>query len=397
MSEANPDDFGWPFLSKDSSEIDMDMTSERAPALMADAEQGKATIAAQTFGSDEGRRKAESALRMASKELGRVKLTKRLNPRSRAWAEHAKDSAILLSHDPTLATAHVWQTQVKRDTGQLVVTAAQLTDELAAKLKSAYGAPSVLVLIAPDPHVGLLSGRQNDESPFYGGAHIFTGGTGPGLDCTSGFAWSISSTTPGMLTAGHCAPNGASYVQSINGAQMGSITSGSRENWSSSAGTVYFSGQSTYRGDLGLIQIASGWTSSAYIYRGSSSSATNSYVAGKFSRRAQAGDQYCTGGAFSGEICGWSVKASGVNVTVTGGAILRNVVQANSKTGWCIRPGDSGGSVFITSGTSVVAKGITNAGGGGGSDYYGGSLDQCSHYFTDIWDAYYGLPGDIRQ
>jgi streptogrisin C len=115
-----------------------------------------------------------------------------------------------------------------------------------------------------------------------------------------------------------------------------------------------------------------------------------------WSRRAQSGDQYCTGGSFSGEICGWTVDAAGVDRYVSG-KWKRSIVVSSSRQGWCIRSGESGGAVYtVNSNGSVAAKGIHSSSSGGGSDFYGGALDPCEEQFTDIWDAYYGFPGTLK-
>jgi streptogrisin C len=86
----------------------------------------------------------------------------------------------------------------------------------------------------------------------------------------------------------------------------------------------------------------------------------------------------------------------GVNYEYSPGHWWRNIVRSKTKTGWCNRPGDSGAPVYIVSGSDVYAKGILDGAGGGGSDYYGGTLDKCKVDFTDIYQAYYGFPGAIR-
>ena len=68
------------------------------------------------------------------------------------------------------------------------------------------------------------------------------------------------------------------------------------------------------------------------------------------------------------------------------------MVEAARSYGGCVQSGDSGGPVFTTNpDTSVMAKGIIGAFAGTGT-----SSDPCKTWFTDIWDAYWGLPGDIK-
>ena len=79
-----------------------------------------------------------------------------------------------------------------------------------------------------------------------------------------------------MLTAAQCISTGgsASYPNYPN---VGSVASGSRENWSNSTGTQYFTGQSVYRGDVALIQYSSR-SSGPYIYSGAPGTSTTSGV-----------------------------------------------------------------------------------------------------------------------
>ncbi|MEU7822577.1 hypothetical protein [Catellatospora sp. NPDC049133] len=99
------------------------------------------------------------------------------------------------------------------------------------------------------------------------------------------------------------------------------------------------------------------------------------------------GDQYCTGGSFSGELCGWSVNGVGVNFWV-GDKYKRNMTRG-AKSGLCTTGGDSGGPIYTVLGNgNVVAKGIHSTGGSSGG---------CTETFTDIRLAYFGFPGQIRE
>jgi hypothetical protein len=72
-------------------------------------------------------------------------------------------------------------------------------------------------------------------------------------------------------------------------------------------------------------------------------------------------------------------------------------VTSKSKQGWCARHGDSGGPVYtVYSDGAVAAKGIISSGNGGGTDSYGGLFDKCTMQYTDIYDAYYALPGSLK-
>lgn len=308
-----------------------------------------------------------------------------------------ENALIAMANLPDFQAENIWMTRIDAPNNRLIVTVDNLSDPLAAALVKKYGTDLVAVEVDVDetrPQPGV--GRWADNSPFYGGSRINV----PAGQCTDAFSW-YSGSTNMMLTAGHCTPNGGSVSTIV--AAMGSVASGSRENWSTSVGTVYLTGQSTYRGDMALVTVTSG-SSAGRIYRGNSESVSSAPVLGMMSSSSQANDPFCTGGssrksdgsAGPGEICGWTVDVVGTSYEYAAGHWYRNVVRSKNKTGWCNRPGDSGAPVYIVSGSSVYAKGILDAMGGGGSDYFGGQFDQCAVAFTDIYQAYYGLPGVIR-
>jgi hypothetical protein len=192
-----------------------------------------------------------------------------------------------------------------------------------------------------------------------------------------------------MITAAHCISTGGtvSYPSYSN---VGSVSANSEENWSDSNGTQYYTGQTVYRGDVALIRYYS-YSSSGIIYSGAAHTSTHSSVAGMFSRWAQFGDAACINGVTTGEWCGM-VTATGGNAwyLVNGFNVwARHVVQAEA-VGWtCPTHGDSGAPVYQKrSDGRVDALGILS-----------GSLPlgiECAAYFTDIRDAYYGLPGSIK-
>jgi hypothetical protein len=141
--------------------------------------------------------------------------------------------------------------------------------------RTRYGPPGVPRDVSVD-----TVGRLADGSPFYGGSRISV----PTGSCTDAFSWNITA-----------------------------------------AGTVYLPGETVYRGDMALAQITSGKCSSARIYRGAYNSTSSNSVRSMWSRRAQSGDQYRTGGSYSGEICGW---------TVTPRASIGTSATSGSGTSW---------------------------------------------------------------
>jgi hypothetical protein len=391
LSEANPEDFGYASPNIENGKVSLAVVSAKGEAALVALEGGgkptAATTALRGESAEATQKRAGAGAQAAPRGRG-LQVNATHTGRSRASVERDKDALIDWSKDPRFAEADLWQTSVESSTGRVIVTVAKLTPALAEAIVAAYGTADVVVQVAPNPQLETNIGRLVDNSPFYAGSRINV----PLGSCTNAFSWNIGSI-PAMVTAGHCVPTGGS-VRTPSSA-MGSVTSGTRESWNTGVGTVTVPGFSGYHGDGAIIAISSGKTSYPYIYRGAYNAAGYSRVLGMWSRRALAGDKYCTGGSFGGEICGWTVSATQVNVAYGGGVIGRNEVRSGGKQGACTRSGDSGGSVFTASATGVTAKGVHNGGGGGGSDNYGGVLDQCTEVFTDIWDIYYGLPGSL--
>ncbi len=168
------------------------------------------------------------------------------------------------------------------------------------------------------------------------------------------------------------------------------MTASAEENWSDSNGTQYYTGQSVYRGDVALIRYDS-YSSAGYAYTGAAHTSTNSKVAGMFSRWAQYRDPICDNGVVTGEWCG-TVRNVGVDIwyLVNGFNVwARHVDVAMAGGPTCPTHGDSGSPLYHRrSDGRIDAMGILS-----------GSLPtgiECDIYFTDIRDAYYGLPGTIK-
>lgn len=312
--------------------------------------------------------------------------------RSHATLRAVMDEVIGLTDADVVGASSIYASYVDAEGNRVVVETGAAPSAFVAGLAARYGAGTVGVRVVPGADGGLPAlGRNADSTPFWGGANI----NAPAGGCTSGFPWQPTSTTYGMVTAGHCAPTGGSV--STPASSMGSVASGSRESWTSGTGTVYMTSQSTYRGDVALVGITTG-SSGTSMYVGGVNSTSYKPITGMWSRRAQGGDDYCTGGAYSGERCDWDVNWTLGNWKYSTGETARNV-SAGSKGGHCIRGGDSGGPVYTATSTSVTAKGIiSGAVGYGGSDWYAGTFDSdCRNVFTDIWDVYYGFPGVLRH
>ncbi len=286
---------------------------------------------------------------------------------------------------------------------RLIVTVNSIDDGSLNILAGRYGTQLIAVRHEPDrKRASITSGRWDDRSPggFYAGSAL---ATNDGL-CSSAFSWrSLDSTISYMLTAGHCVPAGgpvytASFGPPASALEyMGNVTANTRENWNIDTGTTHLQGDlassTANRGDIALVQVQSGKTSAGYVYADP----------GAFSRRvvgswvgtwSSPGDQFCTDGIKSLEVCGWSVDEVGHDYMYSNPDGRHPTVRgANRGYRWgsfCIVDGDSGGPIYtIDSNGRVSAKGIIS-GGSCLPGFYGEVI------FTDVRDPYLGLPGTIK-
>lgn len=408
LAEWMPEDFAPPWYDSASGRLVVDTASSLGATLVSDAIDG--AISKQVSLLAKLNRVAADPDKKGP-DLGALSVASAANQLVTRTVEHSgqtleatKHALTELSSMPDFIADNIWMTRIDPRNNRVIMTVSTLSPTLAQTIAMIYGTDLVAVEIAQDDvAIQPAAGRWLDYSAggFYGGARL-------SLGCTDAFSW-YSGSTNMMLTAGHCIPSGGPVSTTVE--SMGTVASGSRENWSTSVGTQYLvgdlSGTNVYRGDMALVSLTSGKTSAGRIYRGDSESNLSRPVAGMISRRAASGDQFCTGGssrkddgsAGPGEICGWSVDVVKVDYQYATGHWWRNVVRSHNKSGWCNRPGDSGAPIyFVNSNGSVLAKGILDGVGGGGSDYYAGvlDLDQCSVLFTDIYEPWYGLPGSIR-
>jgi hypothetical protein len=187
-----------------------------------------------------------------------------------------------------------------------------------------------------------LWNRRDDIPSFWGGASI----TGPGGTCSAGFTVRKPSGARFMTTAAHCWAVG-STVRTPTGTFVGTVAQ---------------------RGTLGSIFF---WDNRDVELIGGSSYAPRVYTGGVFSTSSRgiigAGNPvsgftgYCSSGQTSGEQCGQHVNSTGA-IVCTGTGCKWPVVEY---VGGPARPGDSGGSFYLPSGsTSAFARAAVIAGDG---------------------------------
>ena len=186
--------------------------------------------------------------------------------------------------------------------------------------------------------------RFNDYSPWYGGdrIHSSTGG------CSTGFAAQYNGA-PAMLTAAHCGGVGTTF------------SNGPRNN-----NTFNVMGNSVYSNagtDVGAIGVTG---ASRYINVGSALSPTQLYV-GSWSSPI-VGQYLCQSGSYTGETCGLRVVDTAQNVCrswflwwcTSWQGPLADVINSAGSGSYAAGHGDSGGPVYLRSGTSGSAKGLVH-------------------------------------
>jgi hypothetical protein len=239
--------------------------------------------------------------------------------------------------------------------------------------------------------------RSNDTSPWNAGDFLNMPYTTPDPSwCTSGpGVHTVSNGHRGMLTASHCF-NGATgnavdnqYVDNDllihgGGAYMGSLQ-GRDVAVDNVAATL-----ANPTTDSALVDTLSYGTSNLQ-FTGPWNSTSASLQAGTATNVV--GDKVCMSGAYDGEVCNITIQYA--NVTR---CILTNHTEClgPAAEGWdtsnasalAVGKGDSGGSVYSYSGSSLYQKGVNSFGGGNGvaCPNPAGSLRQCFHviYWAQI-------------
>jgi hypothetical protein len=359
----NPNDLGYPWLDTATGKLTRRGITAKGLSL--------AESSVTTMGLDAGHQEIAS---------GKASIAK---------LDAIADQAIQMRGAGVPGNNLIWRTWPDQLHSRVIITISELNEDLLAHLASVFGTDLIAISVMPGGP-GEQDSRNQDSTRFWGGAEFYSGVA----DCTTGFSWWVATGVYGMLTAGHCAYNGGSvsngYYQYPK--TIGNVTSGAEENWDPNNGTVYFNGQTTYRGDLALIRINSGYGSSPYVYTGGNNDGQTITVGFMHSGWTRSGEQVCFSGRITNNWCGqvyyidqnrWYI-VNGLNV------YARHVVQADAMGNTCPTHGDSGGPIYQTaSNGKAIAVGI-----------FSGSFPQiinCSIYFTDIWDAFWGLPGWLME
>jgi len=230
----------------------------------------------------------------------------------------------------------------------VVADDAEQLDQASAVLKEQYGdiVDDVTAIEKKTSDSDLYFGgfRFNDFSPWYGGDRISSSVGG----CSTGFAATYNNA-PAMLTAAHCGGVGTSF------------NNGPRSN-----NTYAFMGNSVYSNagtDVAAIGVGG---ASSYINVGSALSPSQLYV-GSWATPV-VGQYLCQSGSYTGEVCGLRVVDTGQSVCqswflwicTSWQGPLADVVNYLGSGSYAAGHGDSGGPVYLRSGSTGIAMGLVH-------------------------------------
>jgi hypothetical protein len=193
----------------------------------------------------------------------------------------------------------------------------------------AFGASAIPLFVRTESAPQPLS-RQNDFSPYVGGARYTTTG-----GCSTGFAVALSGVSH-ILSAGHCGSNGQLATDGGGGVadQMGTIFNDNNVRDTLMINTRSF----------------------GHIYVGPFNGSATLNVSGAQSDFV--GNLVCTSGARTGEHCG--LRVTHVNTSDEGFSPLTRAIHPSG--GCAAARGDSGGPVVISSASGLLARGTISTG-----------------------------------
>ena len=288
----------------------------------------------------------------------------------------------------------IWMTTRDEERNRVIIVIDHMSDPLLFALASRYGTQAIAVRVDRNPSFHNIS-RQDDVSPFYGGARIDL--PSANYSCSTGFAFTLNGYER-IVTAGHCMSRNTTtdtYVYSHYGAPpngVGTLGMGyiylntNFHNWGEKVGTTPING--SYDGDLALITLDTNKASTSRIYSQGTNDEVTAPVRELWSTSPIVGDEFCTGGYATGSLCGWTVTNALSNVQTAGG--LNQNVAMGYRSG-CAGGGDSGGSVYtVRPDNAIAAKGIMNQ-----TD--AGIGQPCRLLFTDLRRVTNPWPGIVLK
>ncbi|MEW1721446.1 DNRLRE domain-containing protein [Streptomyces sp. NPDC093109] len=415
-AEESPDTFAPPYLDAETGEIVAPVTEKEAQ------QEATATIVLTDISTDEG--SGDSSIEESDDEesteedegaddeedteepeedsttSGEIAPVSFLTRYNQGELDSIAEEILMLDEEDIPGVSPLVTSHVDAEHNRVIVTGSTADSSLADSLGDRYGSDAVAIRVSPEiENLDATAGRKSDSTPYKGGA-IFapTNKFGEQVGfCTTGFSWTYKGA-PYMLTAGHCTTLNAYFNNYNSGLTVGKVVI---DNWNNSTGSVKLSGQKYWSGDLSLMEVYSNkYSVSAKIFKGGTSSKSTRRVDGRWTTRSKKGQKLCTGGARSGEVCGWKVTETKANVKYDK-TVAKNVTVATKTSGKCVISGDSGGPVYtVKKNGRAQAKGIIS--GAGCVNLLGykdcdGWFDKCRVIFTDIALAETALPGGVMK
>lgn len=296
-------------------EVVLSSASTAAETALIDLEATAQATALTKFGIDPSTISVPISVRIVPNSLATLtNLVGQLNSDQDAWAAKG------ISLDS-------WGPDLNSD---LVVVHLQSYSATAAQeIESAYGP---LVTVAAGDQSSSASSRTSDVAPWWGGDPISSATAG----CTSWFSVISASGAAVSPTAGHCGAGtftqGGHAFGTVTSRHFGGSMDGELIPLSSNGAVVWSDPTSTSRT---VTALAAGNTVGALV---------------------------CTDGAVDREVCSVRIDSTGNSVTY-GGQTITGLVGAHQTSGRAaFTPGDSGGPIETTSGSSQsIAQGMLEA------------------------------------
>lgn len=258
-------------------------------------------------------------------------------------------------------------------TGEEQLRVVNPTASQIASLQQKFG-PHIEIVNVSASSEPITTDRQNDSAPWNGGDFISNGSS----DCTSGIPVNNPNNTYYIITASHC----FSLNQSIY-----------NESATIPLGTGNYMGvvSNVAGGTGGLDAELVNMSSSNLLYTGPTATLGTSRSAISGSESTPTGYQICDDGAFEGEYCSATVVLTNQCQYFDNGVYdFCGLSESTSSNSQFVGQGDSGGPVFLFSGTSLLVTGTITGEGGGTSatcgNWYPQTTRSCNStmWFTDI-------------
>jgi hypothetical protein len=373
-AEADPDNLSWPYIDRATGTLVVTATTPTGLATAKDLAAGY--VSARALAA----RAALAAAKPGAPAL--PALTVRVPARTVMVKHSARTLQTILDQvigvDAVTPGVTVWDDYRDPENNRVVLETNAIPDDFLKTLATRYDRSAIAVRVVARNSQNTLTSRGYDGTPFYGGADYTNNSYGN--HCTSGFEWTDGSTRY-MISAGHCAKGTGGSVSTPWG-RMGDFGGWT---WQPGVGSVSWYGSCSC-GDLSFVTIDPSLSNAAYIYTGGPNSYSRAPVTNMWNRRPENGDQYCTGGAVTGEQCGWVTDHVADNITYDDGSVCRHCSWSYRACCLADIAGDSGGPVYTIDGLgNIAAKGLMS----GRSINTFGTIN----IYSDIWDAYYAFPG----